>query len=368
MKLLVATGLYPPDIGGPATHTVFLEKHREALGLDLVVLPFAVVRQYPPVIRHILYVVRIVRSMRGCDALYALDTMSVGVPLMIASVLTRTRLILRVPGDYAWEQGQQRYGITETLDEFRTHTKHPFPVRIMSFLQRMVAKRATHVIVPSNYMKEVVSGWGVPKEKITRVYSVLKEISVHSDAIQPTPPPFVITSAARLVPWKGMQVLIDAVVSLHREGLPVFLNIIGDGVCRTDLEAHVKTADATEYIRFHGAQSREALGEKIFASHVFVLNTSYEGFSHQLLEVMSLGVPVITTPVGGNTELIADGKTGVFVPYNDTNALRDALRKLFIDSTLRETLATQAKASLVAFKEERIVSELRTVFQSICNS
>jgi glycosyltransferase involved in cell wall biosynthesis len=241
-------------------------------------------------------------------------------------------------------------------------------VRIMSFLQRMVAKRATHVIVPSNYMKEVVSGWGVPKEKITRVYSVLKEISVHSAVIEPSRSPFVITSAARLVPWKGMQVLIDAVVSLHREGLPVFLNIIGDGVCRADLEAHVKTSDATEYIRFHGALSREVLGEKIRASHAFVLNTSYEGFSHQLLEVMSLGVPVITTPVGGNTELITDGETGLFVPYNDANALRDALRKLFIDSTLRETLAMRAKASLIAFKEERIVSEFRTVFQSIWNS
>lgn len=165
MKLLVATGLYPPDIGGPATHTVFLEKHRETLGLELVVVPFGSVRRYPPIIRHMMYLVLLIRSARGCDVLYALDTISVGVPVMCASILTRKRFMLRVPGDYAWEQGQQRYGITETLDEFRTHTKHPLRVRIMSFLQRMVATRAVHVVVPSDYMKEVVSGWGVQKKK-----------------------------------------------------------------------------------------------------------------------------------------------------------------------------------------------------------
>jgi glycosyltransferase involved in cell wall biosynthesis len=368
MRVLVATGLYPPDIGGPATHTVFLEKHRETLGLELVVVPFGSVRRYPPGIRHLVYLIRIIRGSRQCDVLYALDTISVGVPALLASILTGKRLILRVPGDYAWEQGQQRYGITETLDEFRAHTKHPFPVRIMSFFQSMVARRAVHIVVPSDYMKEVVSGWGVAQEKITRVYSVLKEITVDATANSSTPPPFVVTTAARLVPWKGIGTLIDVVVSLHTEGMPIMLNIIGDGVCRAELESQTKASGATEYIQFHGAITREALGKEIVKSHAFVLNTSYEGFSHQLLEVMSLGVPIVTTPVGGNVELITDGETGLFVPYNDKEALTVALRRLSTDSLLRETLSTQAKASLVQFKEERIVSEFRSLFQSLWSS
>lgn len=158
------------------------------------------------------------------------------------------------------------------------------------------------------------------------------------------------------------------VVSLRAEGVPLFLNIIGDGVCRAELEAQTRASRATEYIRFHGALTREALGKEIVRSHAFVLNTSYEGFSHQLLEVMSLGVPVVTTPVGGNVELIKNDETGLFVPYNDKEALTSALKRLSTHSALREALREKAKASLVEFKEERIVSEFRILFQSIWNS
>jgi len=110
MKLLIATGLYAPEIGGPATYTAFLEKHLLRYGVAYEVLPFSVVRKYPKVIRHFAYLIKLLLRSRGTTALYALDTVSVGLPVCIASFLTRKPYLLRVPGDYAWEQGQQRYG------------------------------------------------------------------------------------------------------------------------------------------------------------------------------------------------------------------------------------------------------------------
>ncbi len=365
MKLLIATGLYPPDIGGPATYTVFLEKHAPRFGLELIVLPFTSFRNSPPLIRHLNYFFALLKKTKGCDMIYALDTVSVGVPALLASLVTGKPLLLRVPGDYAWEQGQQRFNVTETLDEYLIHPQKSFAVRFLAWLQYRVASHAMHIIVPSDYMKEVVSGWGINKEKITRIYSVLKTIDVETKDKKPGI--FKVTTAARLVPWKGMSTLIDAVVNLRKKEIPIELSIIGDGVCRDELETQVKAQNANEYITFRGALSRTDLGNEVVSSDVFVLNTSYEGLSHQLLEVMSLGVPIVTTPVGGNVELISHEKTGLMVPYNDLEGLEIALQRLHDDPALGKSIQAEALAKVQLFHEEKVIPEFISLIQRLCN-
>lgn len=370
-KILIATGLYPPDIGGPATYTVFLEKHATELGLDLVVVPFGSVRKYPPILRHFVYFLMLIRKSRGCTYLYALDTISVGVPTRLASLVTRIPYLLRVPGDYAWEQGQQRFGVTETLDEFLTHTASSWQVCLLSRLQSWVAKGALHLVVPSDYMKSVVGAWGVAKERVTRIYSVLKEIHTDGDvasSFNPLTDTFRIATSARLVPWKGIDTLITVVSELKHEGFNVSLDIYGDGVMRADLEKQVSDLGIGKQVTLHGAVTREVLGPALKQSHAFVLNTSYEGLSHQLIEIMSLGVPIITTPVGGNRELIEDEKTGLLVPYNDPEKLKRALIRLRQDAGLRSALSTRARARVAAFSSEVIVEELKTFFSKLSQS
>jgi glycosyltransferase involved in cell wall biosynthesis len=96
-----------------------------------------------------------------------------------------------------------------------------------------------------------------------------------------------------------------------------------------------------------------------------VLNTSYEGLSHQLIEVMSLGVPVVTTPVGGNTELITDAETGILVPYNDTEKMHDALMRLYCDPALGTALATKAYTRTALFHEDVAIKEFVSLTHSL---
>jgi glycosyltransferase involved in cell wall biosynthesis len=364
MKLLIATGLYPPDIGGPATYTVFLEQHAPQHGFELTVVPFTTFRRYPVIVRHFLYLFSLVRRARGCAVILALDTVSVGIPALLASFVTSKPLVLRVPGDYAWEQGQQRFGVTETLDQYRTHTNHDMAVRVLAWLQNRVAMHARHVIVPSDYMKTVVHGWGVPSERITRIYSELKPFD-STGVEKKDGSDFVVTTAARLVPWKGIAALIDAIVSLRTSGVPVNLTIIGDGVCRTELESQVHACKAEGYVRFLGALERSELGKELVRSDVFVLNTSYEGLSHQLLEVMSLGIPIVTTPVGGNVELIEHNVTGLMVPFNDIKRLSEAIRSLYQDRELGVALTSRARDFVQKFDGEILIGEFAALMRSL---
>ena len=361
MKILIATGLYPPDIGGPATYTVFLEKHLERHGVAYEVLPYNIVRKYPKIIRHVAYLVKLLLRARGVTVFYALDTVSVGLPVCIAGFITRKPYLLRVPGDYAWEQGQQRYGVTELLDTFQLRKKYPLPVRVLVCIQRLVARRALHIIAPSEYMKGIVALWGLSIQNITRVYTELKEIfivdskEVLRDGFHYTG--FVISTAARFVPWKGLDGVIRVTHILREEGLPVSLEIIGDGVLRNSLEALVDTLHARAYIHFLGAISHQEVGRRVKSADVFVLNTSYEGLSHHLIEAMSLETPIITTPVGGNRELIEDMKTGIFVPYQDDVALAQAIRQLIQDVSLGKMLARDAKKKVSHFHEDVVIEE-----------
>jgi glycosyltransferase involved in cell wall biosynthesis len=369
MRLLIATGLYPPDIGGPATYTVFLEKHLPSHGYTLDVVPFTAVRAYPKVVRHVVYIAKLLKHAWSADVLYALDTVSVGLPVRIVSFITRTPYMLRVPGDYAWEQGQQRGHVSEVLDDYLRNPHQSRFVRLLARIQAHVAQHATHVIAPSEYLKNVVMQWGVLEDRITRIYSVLKEIPIPETKEELRKAfgfgnAFVVSSAGRLVPWKGFHTLIRTVASLKRAGVPVRLEILGDGVCKGELEAIAHELGVEDVVHFRGVLSRDEMAKYIKASDVFVLNTSYEGLSHQLLEVMSLRVPIVTTDVGGNPELIEDGVTGTLLPYNDADALREALVRIHATRNFAHTCAERAYARTELFQESvAIASFIRLMNQ-----
>lgn len=366
MKILIATGLYSPDIGGPATYTQFLEKHLPAAGVTVDVVSFNTVRKYPKGIRHFVYLWRLLNKGKTVECIYALDTVSVGLPAMVACMILKKPLYLRVPGDYAWEQGQQRFGLSSTLDEFLKMTTYPPMVRVLVGIQRAVARYATKIVVPSEYMRGVVEQWGIEGTKITRVYSALSPITVSPSVTSLRRrfgyTGFVVTTAARLVPWKGIIALCDAVALLRKKGMKVTLEILGDGDSRDDFEAHVRTLKASSYITFRGRVAKQELWERIKASDAFVLNTSYEGLSHQLLEVMDIGVPIVTTPVGGNIELITDDIEGLLVPYNDVDALANALTRITTDPLMCTYVVGNAETKVASFKESAIAKEVVSLF------
>ena len=370
MNVLIATGLYPPEIGGPATYALLLEEKLPQKGVTITTIPFGWVRRYPKVVRHFVYAYKLWQESKEADVIYALDPISVGVPALFISKLRRKPFLLRLGGDYAWEQGRVRFGLTETLDEYLTKKSHrPLMVRILASVQTFVSKRAIRVVAPSQYLKKVFMKWGVAESKVFVIHSALYPLLVEGsrDEIRsqlsytyPT-----IVSAGRLVPWKGFPALIRVVATLKAEYPDITLVIAGDGEELDTLKKEVQSLGIESSVRFVGRISKEALGASIKAADVFVLNTAYEGLSHQLIEVMDLGTPVVTTTAGGNPELITDSVNGFLTEFNDEPAMVDAIKRVLEYPDSRMRIIQTARGRSKDFSEDKMITNIEALLKNI---
>lgn len=349
MRLLIATPLYPPDPGGPATYAKILEQELPERGIKIALLKFSAVRRYPKVVRHIAYFVLLVRAGKDSDAILALDPVSTGFPAMLAARLLKKPFFVKVVGDYAWEQGTQRFGIRVSLDEF-VRTKHvPFSVEVFRKIQTYVAQSARTVIVPSEYLRGIVSRWGIDKECVSVIYNAMQEEEEGTlpASVEGLTRPRIV-SVGRLVPWKGMPGLIDAMATVQDEFPDAVLLIAGDGPDRDALErfSHARLKKGGVLL---GPLPHADTLALIRDADIFVLNSTYEGLSHLLIEALALGKPVIATNVGGNPELIEDGKNGLLVPVGDRTVLTEAIVHLLKNPSHQDQLGSAAMESAKRF-------------------
>ena len=333
-KILIATGVYPPESGGPATYTKLLEERLPVLGFEVSVLPFRTVRHLPKVFRHAAYFLKCFSLARRADIVYAQDTMSVGFPAALAALALGKKFVVRVPGDYAWEQSRQRFGVRDELEVFQ-HKTYGVRTGLLRAIQKFVVRRARAVVVPSEYMKKNVTRWGINPERIERIYS---SIELPPPAVPPAnrPQGFLAVSSGRRVPWKGFEG-IERVVAREKN----WNFFIAENLPR-----------------------EQALGW-VAAANVFVLNSTYEGLSHMLVEAMALGTPIVATRVGGNPELIEDKVDGLLVSPGDDDALYAALKSVHNDRPAAKARAEAARATLRRFSIDETIGQLAALLQRI---
>lgn len=324
MKLVIATPLYPPEPGGPSTYAKLLEDGLPGKGIEPVLVKFGEVRDLPKLVRHLAYGWKVFRAARSARLVLALDPVSVGLPVMIACWCARKPYVVKVVGDYAWEQGTQRFGVTASLDEFAAtpSASLPRPVRMLRSIEATVARRARKVLVPSPYLKDIVASWGIEDagiEVINNAVTIPPTLPMPAKA----PGEFLVVSTGRRVPWKGFEAIER--IGKRREGEGWRVEIVS-GKSRDEALGWVKAADA------------------------FVLNSTYEGFPHALVEAMTLGTPVVASANRGNAHLVEDGVTGLLVPVGDDAALERALEEVRARPEEAEARAARAKERMKSFE------------------
>jgi colanic acid/amylovoran biosynthesis glycosyltransferase len=166
--------------------------------------------------------------------------------------------------------------------------------------------------------------------------------------------PVRIFACGRLHPGKRHDLLIRAVSLLRTDGLDARLVIAGEdadsgtGQFRRDLESLIAESKLTDVVRVPGAVSEAGIRLQLESAHVFALSSDTEALGIVLVEAMAMGVPVVTTAVGGTTELVHHGENGLTVPANDAAAMAAAIRRIAADSDLAQRFSRAGRATVEA--------------------
>lgn len=344
MRIVLASGIYPPDAGGPATYTRAMARALVAEGhtVDVVCygegdqvvheegfLVHVISRKHYVPVRYWRCMQAVRRLAAHADLVYLQGPVAAGVPGTLGARLAGVPTVMKVVGDYAWETYAGSGG-KELLDTFLTHS-HTGKIRLLERLERWSAKRAAAVITPSQYLKTVVAQWGVPSGHITVIpnaVSALPEGLSRNAARKKfgVEHKRVLLTAVRAVPWKGGDVLVSLLTDLPED---VTLLIAGDGPELKKWEEKARALKVAPRIQFLGRLSREELADAYCAADLFVLASGYEGYPWVVAEAASIGLPSFVSDQGGNPETkVALGSEYVTVlPYQDREAWLTALKE-----------------------------------------
>jgi glycosyltransferase involved in cell wall biosynthesis len=178
----------------------------------------------------------------------------------------------------------------------------------------------------------------------------------------------VIVSVGGLVDRKGFHRVIEILPELIKHYPNLVYLIVGgesaEGNIRARLETQVKTLRLENHVRFLGAYPSEQLKIPLSAADCFVLATANEGWANVFLEAMACGLPVITTDVGGNKEVINDASLGTVVPFGNAPALLTALIDALAVSWDTQAIIRYAQANSWQTRVELLVNEFQQIAQS----
>ena len=292
---------------------------------------------------------RAVRRLRGQRAAFDL-VHAHGLKAGWTATLARARpWVLTVHNAVLPGQG----GVTEPLlrrlerrlpGARRRGDRHVGPARLRA--RRPGAPERLHVIPPV----------GPPPRATRPAAEVRRELGV-ADGTS------LVVGVGRLHPQKGWPILLDAVARL-RPPRPVRVVIAGEGPLEGDLQARLAALHLEGVVSLVGA--RPDAVDLLAAADVVVVASSWESGPLVLAEAMTLGRPVVTTPVGFATDLVDDGVTGRLVPVGDAAALAGALTAVLSDPEGAARMGAAGAGRVAAVLDrDNLVDEVAAVYHQV---
>ena len=177
------------------------------------------------------------------------------------------------------------------------------------------------------------------------------------------PEDFLLICAARLVEAKGIDILIQAVSRVVRQGVGCRCVILGDGPSKEKLLQQANSLGVSDYVSFVGFQ--KDVRPYLQAASAFILTSHAEGLPLSVLEAMACGLPCIVTNVGGIAEAVKDQVVGLVVPPATVEAAADAILYLATHSEERAEMARKARETACeSFDIDDRIEELKRVMFS----
>lgn len=268
----------------------------------------------------------------------------------------------------------RRLGLPVIVTLRGTESRHASAPALRRQMQRAL-QRVDRALAVSDSLRQVAIALGAPRER-TRVvgngvdldrFSPVDRIDARRRLGLPLDATVLVTVGG-LVERKGFHRVIDLLPVLRTKlGRPVHYLVVGgpspEGDMSAQLRAQVAELGLQESVKFVGPLAPDELKWPLSAADVFVLSTRNEGWANVFLEAMGCGLPVVTTRVGGNAEVVRSPELGTVVPFGDRDALGVAIADALTRGWDREAIRRYASDNTWSRRVADLVGEFHAVMQ-----
>ena len=286
MNILITVGIFPPDIGGPASFVPKIANHlinmdnkvkiicladEENLLLEDELDVFRIRRSTYLPIRWFKTISLIIKHGRKSDILFV---NGLGVEAAIANLYLRKKIVRKIVGDPVWERFYNKKRTSETFDDFQ-NLKQNLNVRIQKLIRNWSISSSEVVITPSDHLKEFINRIN-PKTEVLKINNGI-EITEFKRSKTPLHE-FNILINSRLVVQKNIHLVIEAMDSI--KNLDINLKIIGEGGEFASLEELITNLKIQNRVKMIGKVENNLISEYLKTSNLFIQASDYEGLPH----------------------------------------------------------------------------------------
>ena len=313
----MTVGIFPPDIGGPATFVPKIAKYfQDELNYEIEILTLSdnknsninddfsvkrIDRNLPIIYRWLKTIFTIYKLGKNKDLIFV---NGLGTEATIANIFLKKKIIRKIVGDPVWERAYSKAKISESFDEFQVKN-YGFSISLQKKVRSFSIKKSDIVVTPSKHLKNFILNLGF-KNKIEIINNGVFIPEENTNIF--TNDQINITIVSRLVSHKNIKKIIRAISDLNDP--LIYLNIIGDGPELNQLQKISLESNNKDNIIFHGKLNRDEINHIFLKSDIYIQASNYEGLPHSLLEAMSYGIPVLCTPVGECKEILGNEDRG----------------------------------------------------------
>ena len=313
----MTVGIFPPDIGGPATFVPKIAKYfQDELNYEIEILTLSdnknsninddfsvkrIDRNLPIIYRWLKTIFTIYKLGKNKDLIFV---NGLGTETTIANIFLKKKIIRKIVGDPVWERAYSKAKISESFDKFQDKN-YGFSISLQKKVRSFSIKKSDIVVTPSQHLKNFILNLGF-KNKIEIINNGVFIPEENTNIF--TNDQINITIVSRLVSHKNIKKIIRAISDLNDP--LIYLNIIGDGPELNQLQKISLESNNKDNIIFHGKLNRDDINHIFLKSDIYIQASNYEGLPHSLLEAMSYGIPVLCTPVGECKEILGNEDRG----------------------------------------------------------
>ena len=306
MKIILATPIYPPEIGGPAIYTQKLKEGLEKRGHSVKIVSYQGFKKYPQPLRIFLYFLALFKSAKECDFIYAFNLISCGLPACCVSKIAKKQFFVRIGGDFLWERAVESGRTQKPLREYYEDPE-VFKERFWMWLMKKVFNQTRKIIFTSHFQKDIyLKFFNLNERKAVIVQNPFPRPNFQIVAGKPANN-YQLLYAGRLLKLKNLDFLIRVFNKvLSKTDKELTLKIIGGGPAEEDLKFKIKSLKLESSVFFESSLPQSELFEEIRRAYLCLLPSLTEITPNFALECLKLQKPILLTKETGYYEALKD--------------------------------------------------------------